>query len=74
MTIALVHHLRNSDAYYTKKYIDGLLGSGKLSKYPAVFVVPVEAAPTYKVQKFKGNVDRVLHDMTPHFDQWVIGL
>jgi hypothetical protein len=74
MTIAMVHDLKNSGAYNAKKYFDGLLGSGKPSTYPAVFVVPVEAAPTFVAQKFKGDVNKAPRDMAPHFEQWVLGL
>lgn len=74
MTIAVIHDLKNSGACNAKKHFDGLLGWGEPSTYPAVFVVPVEAALTYVVQKFKGNVNKAPCDMAPHFEQWVLGL
>jgi hypothetical protein len=74
MTIAMVHDLKNSGAYNAKTYFDKLLGSRKTPTYPAVFVVPADAEPTYIAQKFKGNVDQVAMDMSTHFDQFVLGL
>lgn len=73
MTIATIHALKNSGADNAKKYLDGLLGPLKPATYPAVFVVPLEVAPSYKAQKFVGNVANAVRDMAPHFDQWVIG-
>eukprot|EP00978_Attheya_sp_CCMP212_P013569 scaffold34053_cov29-Attheya_sp.AAC.2 len=40
MTITQIHNLKSQGAFNAKKYFDGLLGLGKLSTYPAVFVVP----------------------------------
>mmetsp|Transcript_21074 Transcript_21074/g.58371 ORF Transcript_21074/g.58371 Transcript_21074/m.58371 type:complete len:541 (+) Transcript_21074:42-1664(+) len=74
MTIAMIHDLKNSGADNAKVYFDKLLRSGKMLTYPAVFVVPVEAEPTYSAQKFKGNVHNTQKDMTPHFQQLVLGL
>ena len=75
MTIAKIHKLNNSGAHNAKVYFDSLLGSGKLPVYPVVFVVPADAAPTFAAQKFTGNVNNnAPKDMTPHFEQWVLGL
>eukprot|EP00978_Attheya_sp_CCMP212_P036792 scaffold169471_cov30-Attheya_sp.AAC.1 len=74
MTITQIHNLKSQGAFNAKKYFDGLLGLGKLSTYPAVFVVPVEAAPTYVAQRFSGNVNNAPLDTTSYFDQWVLGI
>ena len=71
MTIATVHDLESSGAYNAKKYFDKLLCSGKPPTYPAVFVVPADAEPTFVAQKFTG---KVAEDMSTYFDQYVIGL
>ena len=57
MTIAMIHDLKNSGANNAKKYFDKMFGKGKPAKYPAVFVVPKDIAPSYMKQKFTGNVD-----------------
>jgi len=75
MTIAKVHDLKNSGAAKAKKYFDNLLpASTKPYKYPAVFVVPSELSAAYAKQKFKGQVNKQNADLSPHFEQWVVGL
>jgi hypothetical protein len=74
MTIAKIHDLKNGGGYNAKTYFDKLLGSGKTPTYPAVFVVPEDAEPTFVAQKFTGNVDKVAKDMSTYFVQFVLGL
>jgi ABC-type dipeptide/oligopeptide/nickel transport system ATPase subunit len=74
MTIAKIHDLKNGGAYNAKTYFDRLLGAGKITAYPAVFVVPEDVEPTYVAQKFTGNVDKVAKDMSTDFVQFVLGL
>ena len=71
MTIATTQDLKNSGAYNAKVYFDGLFGP---RTYPVVFVVPEEIAPTYQAQRFQGNVEKKPLDVTPYFDQWVMGV
>jgi hypothetical protein len=74
MTIAKIHDLKNGGAYNAKTYFDKLLGPRKTPTYPAVFVVPEDAEPTYVAQKFTANVDKVAKDMSTYFVQFVLGL
>ena len=74
MTISKNHPLKNSGAKNAKDFFDKMFGEAKPKKYKAVFVVPDDLAAIYKAQQFEGQAQKTAIDMSPHFDQWVMGL
>ena len=74
MTIAKDHPLKNSGAKKAKDFFDAMLGEDKPEKYTVVFVVPEDLKAGYKKQRFEGTINKKAADLSPHFDQWVLGL
>jgi hypothetical protein len=74
ITIATNHPLKNSGAANVKQFLDKMYGSSKPAKYAAVLVAPTEKADGYGKQKFAGQVCKQAADLSPHFDQFVIGV
>jgi hypothetical protein len=74
MTNATNHPLKNSGAANVKQFLDKMYGASKPAKYAAVFVAPTEKADGYGKQKFAGQVCKQAADLSPHFDQFVIGV
>lgn len=74
MTVAMTHNLKYSGAANAKNYFDGMYKRDKPTKYPAVFVVPLESCAAYKTQKFVGAGEQDINGLAPCFEQWVVGL
>lgn len=51
-----------------------MFGKAKPKKCKVIFVVPESLVPNYKAQKFEGKVGKKTIDMSPHFEQWVMGM